>query len=306
MQKEAESLFNKLNKGSEKSFKLEQSYNWNGKIKHMIINGAPTYNKEENIIKYRGMIRDITDLKEIQISLNIEKERAQQADKLKSAFLANMSHEIRTPLNAIIGFSNLLQNTDSVEEREEFMKIINTNNDLLLRLIDDILDLSKIEAGVVDLHYKEFNLNELIDYLARSLQPRLEDKKEVKLIVKTPKEASWIYLDYNRLLQLMTNFTINAIKNTAVGEIQIGYTPHLNGVHLFVEDTGIGIPASEHHRIFRRFEKVNEFVQGTGLGLSICKAIVETFKGEIGFTSEEGKGSTFWAWIPCKVSKERN
>lgn len=306
MQKETEELFNRLNKGLEESFKLEQTYSWNGGIKHMIINGAPIYDEKEKITKYTGMIRDITDLKEIQISLNIEKERAEQSDKLKSAFLANMRHEIRTPLNAIIGFSNLLQNTDSPEDRNEFMKIINTNNDLLLRLIDDILDLSKIEAGVVDLYYQEFDLNELLDSLVRSLQPRLEDNKEVKMILKLPQKSCFIYLDYNRLLQLVTNFALNAIKNTPAGMIQIGYSCHINGVHLFVEDTGIGIPASEHHRIFRRFEKVNDFVQGSGLGLSICKAIVDTFKGEIGFTSEVGKGSTFWAWIPCKVIKEKN
>ncbi|MGL4851285.1 MAG: ATP-binding protein [Phocaeicola sp.] len=296
-----------LKQGTNTPFKFEQSYlSESGKVKYLIVNGSPNYNKELKTVKYAGMIRDITDLKEIQFTLNREKEKAQQSDKLKSAFLANMSHEIRTPLNAIVGFSDLLQYTDSAEEREQYIKIINSNNELLLRLINDILDLSKIEAGAMELHFQEFKVNTLFDNLALSLLPRLEENRAVQLLVNHPKENYCIYLDYNRLVQLVTNFAINAIKNTHKGTIEIGYTYHTNGIRVYVEDTGIGIPQSEQHRIFRRFEKVNDFVQGSGLGLSICKAIVETFKGEIGFTSEEGKGSTFWAWIPCKVIEKED
>lgn len=298
--------FELMEKGEAPPFRVEQSAPDDVLGRHVIIHGAPSYDAKNRVVKYTGMIRDITDLIEVQISLNKEKEKAQQSDKLKSAFLANMSHEIRTPLNAIIGFSDLLQHTDVVEEREQYMEIINSNNELLLRLIDDILDLSKIESGVVEMHYQEFNLNGLVENLAYSLQPRLDNKIDLKLVVELPSQSNWVDLDYNRIIQLLTNFTINAIKNTTSGTITIGYSCQEDGIRFFVKDTGVGIAQEDQLRIFQRFEKINDFVQGTGLGLSICKAIVEAFTGEIGFESERGKGSLFWAFIPCKVIQEKD
>ncbi|MGL4852334.1 MAG: ATP-binding protein [Phocaeicola sp.] len=289
--------------GMAPAFRIKQSSPEDKTPKHVIINGAPSYDSQKKVVKYTGMIRDITDLIEVQISLNKEKEKAQQSDKLKSAFLANMSHEIRTPLNAIIGFSDLLQYTESVEERQQFMEIINTNNELLLRLIDDILDLSKIESGVVEMNFETFNLNGLIENLACSLQPRIDAKKGLQLLLDIPTEINYVHLDYNRVMQLFTNFAVNAIKNTQQGTITMGYSCQEKGIRIFVEDTGIGIPQEEQYRIFQRFEKINDFVQGTGLGLSISKAIVEAFKGKIGFHSQKGEGSTFWAFIPCKVTQ---
>lgn len=291
--------FELMDKGEATAFRIERSSMGTEPSKHVIINGAPRYDAKNRVVKYTGMMRDITDLIEVQISLNKEKEKAQQSDKLKSAFLANMSHEIRTPLNAIIGFSDLLQHTDVVEEREHYMEIINTNNELLLRLIDDILDLSKIESGVVEMHYQEFNLNGVVENLAYSLQPRLAANPHIELRVDMPAETNWVNLDYNRVIQLLTNFTINAIKNTTCGTITMGYSLQEKGIRIFVQDTGVGIAEEDQSRIFQRFEKINDFVQGTGLGLSICKAIVEAFKGEIGFHSKKGEGSLFWAFIPC-------
>lgn len=290
-----------LKEAKESTVKVEQAYvHPTGKIKYYMIHGTAHTNEEKKVISYAGMIRDVTELKEIQFRLNSEKEKAEQSDKLKSAFLANMSHEIRTPLNAIIGFSNLLQYSESPEERELFINIINTNNNLLLQLIDDILDLSKIEAGTVEMSYRHFNLKELFNQFATSIQPRFEDKKELKLILDYPQDEYSVNLDSNRVIQLLNNLTSNALKNSSKGSITIGYRCSTEELHIWVTDTGIGISPENQERIFERFEKVNSFVQGTGLGLAICKAIVEAMHGEIGVNSEEGKGSTFWVTLPYK------
>ena len=225
--------------------------------------------------------------------------RAEQSDKLKSAFLANMSHEIRTPLNAIVGFSDLLMVTEDQEEKEEFIQIINANNELLLKLINDILDLSKIEAGSVELKYENFDLAVYFNELAASMHRRVVNP-QVRLVPVNPYEACTVRLDKNRLAQILTNFVTNAIKYTSKGTIEMGYEKIDENIRLYVRDTGIGIPEDKKDKVFHRFEKLDEFAQGTGLGLSICKAIVEACRGEIGFESEFDKGSLFWAVLPCQ------
>ena len=226
-------------------------------------------------------------------------EKAEQANQLKSAFLANMSHEIRTPLNAIVGFSDLLMVTEDQEEKEEFIQIINANNELLLKLINDILDLSKIEAGSVELKYEDFDLAVYFNELAASMHRRVVNP-QVRLVPVNPYETCTVRLDKNRLAQILTNFVTNAIKYTSKGTIEMGYEKIDGDIRLYVRDTGIGIPEDKKDKVFHRFEKLDEFAQGTGLGLSICKAIVEACRGEIGFESEFDKGSLFWAVLPCQ------
>lgn len=230
--------------------------------------------------------------------LKLAKEKAEQSDKLKSAFLANMSHEIRTPLNAIVGFSELLHTANSEEESSEYWKIISTNNDLLLTLIGDILDLSKIEAGYVDLVNDNFNIAQLYEELTALYSQKMN--KGVTFICDTPYQNYTVNLDKNRLTQILTNFINNAIKFTQEGSIRIGYTIENDSLKLYCSDTGIGISEQNTKRIFNRFEKLNDFAQGTGLGLSICKAIVDAQGGTIGVDSEVNKGSTFWVRIPLK------
>lgn len=255
------------------------------------------YKEEELLRKYN------TELIELNRQLEIEKERAQEADNLKSAFLANMSHEIRTPLNAIVGFSELMQTVEEPEEKEEYVQIIQNNNEILLRLIGDILDLSKIESGTMELQRKKFDLVPFFDELSTSFYKRATNPN-VEFICENPYKSFVTCLDRNRIAQIFTNFATNSMKYTPKGYIKIGYTYMDGGIKVYVEDTGIGIPSSKHHRIFYRFEKLDDFAQGTGLGLSICKAIIEAGKGKIGFTSDEGQGSTFWAWVPCEAEIE--
>lgn len=260
-----------------------------------------------------GIALDITFLDNILTELQLEKQKVQESDKLKSAFLANMSHEIRTPLNAIVGFSNLLQQTTDPEEQEEYIGIINQNNDLLLRLISDILDLSKIESGTIDFKKEQFDLSVLFEETYSSLKFRCVTP-EVEFLERNPYNSCMVVLDKDRLVQIYTNFVTNAIKYTNRGHILMGYEYIDGGVRIYVEDTGTGIAKDKQQRVFERFEKLDQFVQGTGLGLAICKAIVEANDGEIGVDSEDGKGTTFWAWFPChaeiceneKIIKENN
>ena len=244
-------------------------------------------------------------MKVIMKDLIVEKNKAQAADKLKSAFLANMSHEIRTPLNAIVGFSELLQNTDEKEEREKYINIINQNNDSLLRLVGDILDLSKIESGLMEFHSEKFDMVELYNSLYSMVMKRWT-KPEVEFIGRNQYGKCIVTLDMNRVKQIWSNFLTNAIKYTARGHITFGYEYSEGELRLFVEDTGIGIPEDKKDRVFRRFEKFDSFAKGTGLGLSICKAIVDQYNGKIGFESELDKGSVFWARIPCEAEISGN
>lgn len=268
--------------------------------KHVIeVFATPIFNEQGDVDGVVIRVDDVTERQHMIGELEKARSRAEQSDKLKSAFLANMSHEIRTPLNAIVGFSDLLMVTEDQEEKEEFIQIINANNELLLKLINDILDLSKIEAGSVELKYENFDLAVYFNELAASMHRRVVNP-QVRLVPVNPYETCTVRLDKNRLAQILTNFVTNAIKYTSKGTIEMGYEKIDENIRLYVRDTGIGIPADKKDKVFHRFEKLDEFAQGTGLGLSICKAIVEACRGEIGFESEFDKGSLFWAVLPCQ------
>lgn len=248
-----------------------------------------------------GQASDVTEIRKINEQLMIAKEKAEEAGKLKSAFLANMSHEIRTPLNAIVGFSELLKYAENRSEREEYIKIIDTNNELLLQLIGDVLDLSRIESGSVDLSPEYFDFTAFFQETYTTLKPRCE-KIGVELQKKTPLGRCMVTLDKHRCLQVITNYLTNAVKFTEEGYIKMGYDYRDKGLLIYVEDSGVGLSKEKQERLFQRFEKMNDFAQGTGLGLSICKAITEAMGGNVWAESEEGVGSTFFAWLPCEAT----
>lgn len=239
-------------------------------------------------------------LKAQQEELIKAKEEAEASDRLKSAFLANMSHEIRTPLNAIVGFSELMKDTDDDEEKEQYWQIIHTNSEMLLRLINDILDLSKIESGMIDLKSVQFDLSSLFNEIYSTQKHRHNDSK-VDFIYNNPYKECIVDLDKNRITQIISNFVTNAFKFTPEGYIKIGYEYVDGGVKLYCEDSGIGIPPEKLDKVFARFHKLDNFAQGTGLGMAICKAIVDVYHGKIGVESNVGKGSKFYAWIPCEA-----
>ncbi|WP_287644702.1 ATP-binding protein [Bacteroides sp.] len=241
----------------------------------------------------------ITNRKKMEQELTTAKDLAEESNRLKSAFLANMSHEIRTPLNAIVGFSGILASTEEEEEKQEYVSIIENNNTLLLQLISDILDLSKIEAGTLELNYSNIELNELMRELERGFLLRVKTDA-VKLEFVEPAGPCMAYTEKNRLSQLMINLVTNAIKFTEKGSIRFGYEMRENELYFYVTDTGCGIPKDKQQNIFGRFVKLNSFTQGTGLGLSICKTLMDHMGGRIGVESEEGKGSTFWFTLPYK------
>lgn len=268
------------------------------------VRGVPMEkDKTGKVIKYIGVRLNITEQINYQKFLEREREDARQADKLKSAFLANMSHEIRTPLNAIVGFSELLQTTEDPDMRKEFMGIISNNNELLLRLIGDILDLSKIESGMLELKPEVFDLTAAYKETYTALKQRCTNP-EVEFLGYSPYKSCKVKLDRNRVVQVGTNFITNALKHTNKGHILMGYEYVDGGIRLFIEDTGCGIPKENQDKLFQRFAKLDDFTQGTGLGLAICKAIVDAQGGKIGVESEVGKGSTFWAWFPCEAEIE--
>lgn len=227
-------------------------------------------------------------------------EKAEQANQLKSAFLANMSHEIRTPLNAIVGFSNMLPEVEDRNEMREYAEIIEVNTDLLLQLINDILDMSKIEAGTFDFSPSLIDVNQMMEEIEQSMQLRLKsDAVTFAFVERLPR--CMFYIDKNRLVQLLSNFAVNAIKFTESGSIRMGYRMQdADTIYFYVTDTGCGMSPEQCQHVFERFVKFNPFIQGTGLGLSICRMIVEHLNGEIGVESEEGKGSTFWFTLPYR------
>lgn len=292
------SLYNKLINGSLRGSKEEVrikdgkgEWKW---IRSTVI--VTKYDPEHRDIELIGVNFDITELKEIEAKLIEAKNKAETLDKLKSAFLANMSHEIRTPLNAIVGFSNLLAETSDIEEQQQYISIIQENNDLLLQLISDILDLSKIEAGTFDIVYGDVDVNLLCQEIVRSLS--LKTAFGVSLEFESYEPSCHIRGDRNRLTQILNNFINNAIKFTNQGSIKVGYHIRKDKIEFYVSDTGIGISAHNLKTVFDRFVKLNSFIHGTGLGLSICKSMVEQMGGEIGVDSEEGKGSRFWFILP--------
>ena len=238
----------------------------------------------------------VTKLTGLQIDLT-PLEKAEESNRMKSAFLANMSHEIRTPLNAIVGFSQLLAQTEDKEEQAEFVRIIENNNNLLLQVINDILDLSKIEAGKMKFIFTDFNVSEVLTDLRQVYMPRLE--KGIELICDIPHTVCMIHSEKNRLTQVVSNLLSNAAKFTSKGSITMGYQVVEGGLSFYVTDTGKGIKKENLEQVFERFTKFDSFVPGTGLGLSICQLIVHKLGGQISVESEEGKGSTFRFTIAC-------
>ena len=245
-----------------------------------------------------ALIHDIGDRIRRSEELIEAKRRAEDADRMKSVFLANMSHEIRTPLNAIVGFSEIMAVTENEEEKHEYLEIIQKNSNLLLQLINDILDLSRIESGKSEMHFQQVEIAGLVDEVEKVHQ--LKMKLNVDLKVVRPQGEFWTSTDRNRVMQVLFNFLSNAIKNTETGSITLGLKQEGDWLKLFVSDTGCGIPEEKLPQIFTRFEKLNDFVQGTGLGLSICKSIVERLGGRIEVSSEQGKGSTFALYLPYR------
>jgi len=257
------------------------------------------YAPERNCIELICINYDITRLKDTEAMLILAKEKAEESDRLKSAFLANMSHEIRTPLNAIIGFSGLLPYIEDAKERDRYIALINHNNELLLNIINDVLDLSKIEAGHIELSPVWLNLSDLIDESCTECQRNVPEG--VTLKTRYPAIPRLIEQDPMRIKQVLSNLVSNALKNTTQGYVEISYETGQSEARISVSDTGRGIPQEKLGVIFERFEKTDSFVQGAGLGLSICKSIVEHMNGRIEVISAVGEGSTFTVTFPCQV-----
>ena len=255
------------------------------------------FRPEDGIIDMVCVNYDITELKETERKLIAARDKAEELDRLKSAFLANMSHEIRTPLNAIVGFSSLLTETEDMKDRKQYMAIVQENTELLLQLISDILDLSKMESGAFEFVKSDTDVNLLCGEIIRSL--RMKVPAVVELVFEKCLPECHVWADKNRLNQVISNFINNALKFTFSGSITLGYYRQTDGyLRFYVRDTGMGIPRNKIKTVFDRFVKLNSFVHGTGLGLSICKSLVEQMGGTIGVESEEGEGSCFWFTYP--------
>ncbi len=251
-----------------------------------------------------GVAWDVTEQKRAERELVEARNRAEESDRLKSAFLANMSHEIRTPLNAIVGFAKLVGLAESEQEKQQYIEIIDTNSELLLQLINDILDISKIEAGTLEFHYRTMSLREL--FRAQYEVHRQKIRPGVELVLDDRYGEAEVVCDQNRLAQVVTNLLNNASKFTQEGEIRFGYYIEGGRIYGFVQDTGVGIPKERQHDIFDRFIKLNDFAAGTGLGLAISRMIVEKMGGRIGVESEEGVGTRFWFSLPCICGEEED
>ncbi len=257
------------------------------------------YDEHHIPINYLLINHDITQLKDTEAMLIQAKEKAEESNRLKSAFLANMSHEIRTPLNAIIGFSSLLPHMEDAEERDHCISLINHNNALLLNIVNDILDLSKIEAGHIELNPTWFNLSELIDESCTEYRSNVPEG--VTLKKRYPETPCLIEQDPMCIKQVLNNLLSNALKNTTQGYVEVSYETDQSETRISVIDTGRGIPREKLGTIFERFEKVDSFMQGAGLGLSICKSIIERMNGTIEVASTVGEGSTFTVTFPCRI-----
>lgn len=274
-----------------------------GEWQYYTLTGAP-FERDDfgRVIKFAGIRKNNTHFMKLNNELKVAKEKAERSDKLKTMFLANMTHEIRTPLNAIVGFSQLLQSATSKEELDHFCKIISQNNDMLLTIFNDIIDLSRVEAGFIDFTCINFDMASQIESLREIFKHKIPEG--VEFIVDNPYSSFEVCLDWNRLVQIYTNFINNACKYTSKGSITIGYKADDNGIKIYCRDTGIGIAEEDQKRIFNSFEKVDSYIQGLGLGLSLCNAIAKAAGGSIGVESEHGAGSLFWAVMPCKPKYE--
>ena len=270
------------------------------------INCIPEYDKQGKLLGAFGVWRNINDLMRKQDQLRNETTRAHESGQLKTLFLANMTHEIRTPINAIVGFSEVLSSLTAEDEKKEIIKIIKNNCDMLLRLINDILTVSSLETGQMDIKLVEVDFAKAFNVLFESLRPRVQEPG-VEFVKDNPYATLPIKVDFERVSQVITNFVTNAVKYTHQGYIKLGYRMETRtiegkqreGFYAYCEDTGDGILPEAQPKIFERFYKVNDFVQGTGLGLSICKAFTDASHGDIGVISEgKGRGSVFWMWIP--------
>ena len=269
---------------------------------------AQEFDERGKVTKVLGFIADIQKRRDDEQTLIEAKQRAEESDCLKSAFLANVSHEIRTPLNAIVGFSEVIAHTESECEREEYLDIVKANSNLLLHLINDILDLSRIESGKMEFIDENIQMDELCEELRQMHQMRI--KNDVKIIFERPAASLTIVSDSHRLRQLYSNLISNAIKYTEKGAITFGYKLKGDMMEGYVRDSGSGIPAEKLNNVFGRFEKLDLLKQGFGLGLSICKSILDKMGGEIWVESELGVGSCFYFLIPCNgtfpVAGEQN
>lgn len=280
-----------------------------GKMENKILNfqdgmiaeivATPVWDENKQLAGMVLRIEDITTKKQIERELQKAKEDAEKSDRLKSAFLTNMSHEIRTPLNAILGFSELLVTADDPEERESYVSVINNNSDLLIQLINDILDLSKIEANILEFVYTDVDINLILKELESTSRLKLAPDSEVEILFKADLPDCVIRTEKNRLLQVISNFVNNAMKFTDKGRITVGYHIGESELYFYVADTGTGIPKDKQKEIFSRFTKLNDFKTGTGLGLAICETIIHKLGGKIGVDSELGEGSVFWFTLPC-------
>ena len=254
-------------------------------------------NRDEKVLL---TVRDITRLKKVQEELEAARRVAEVAGEQKTAFLANMSHEIRTPLNAIVGFAGLLSNA-SESERNSYVEIIKGNTNMLLQLVNDILDMSKIEAGTLEFIYSDTDVNQIMRELEGIFRLRLEEAdSSVRIVFEPCLPVCFIHTEKNRVSQVLSNFQSNAFKYTKEGSITLGYKVREDDIYFYVQDTGAGIPAGKVDKVFERFMKLDAKKQGTGLGLSISRTIIKKLGGEIGVFSEYGKGSTFWFTLPVK------
>lgn len=276
--------------------RADGNYTWT-RVNVLVRNYLP----QDNIIEMLCINFDITQLKETERMLIQAKEKAEESDRLKSAFLANMSHEIRTPLNAIVGFSRIIAESTDAEERQNYYDIVEANNERLLQLINEILDLSKIEAGIVEFTITPVRLHPLCKEIHDALKFRCPEG--VELVYEASDEEITVEGDKNRIFQVISNLIGNAFKFTTRGSVGYGYRRKGNGIEFHVSDTGIGIQTDKLAKVFERFVKVNTFAQGTGLGLSICKTIIERLGGTISVCSEVGKGTTFTFTLPLAKDK---
>ena len=261
----------------------------------------PHFDENGKLVECYGVIRNMTPLMQKQEQLKQETERANQSGMMKSTFMANMTHEIRTPLNSIVGFSDVLPMLETREEKQEIIRVIMNNCDMLMRLINDLLALSSVDSGGISLKSEDIDFSKTFNDICTTCEERVQNP-QVAFIKDNPYETFPAHLDPGRIQQVITNFVTNAIKYTQEGHIKVGYIKQDEGIRIYCEDTGAGIPKEDQKKVFERFVKLNDYVQGTGLGLSICKAICEKCGGKIGVESEgEGKGSTFWMWVPTIV-----